>query len=177
MSSDCGVERRTVTNYFEILSDLLISYELSLFTKRAKRELIKHRKFYFFDAGLFRTLKPTGPLDSESELNGLVFETLVLQELMALNEYLGWGYQISYWHTKKHEEVDFILYGKRGFFAIEVKSSNRLRDKDFESLELFMQDYPESKGMMIYGGEKSYWNKKIEVIPANFFFKNLKNLF
>lgn len=153
VATDCGVERRTVTNYFELLNDLLISIELPLFTKRAKRELIKHRKFYFFDAGLFRTLRPKGPLDSENELNRLVLETLVLQEINALNSYLDWQYQLFYWHTKKHEEVDFF------------------------SMELFKNDYPEAKCFFLYTGEKNYWHKEIQVFSIKYFFSNMSNLF
>ena len=64
------MHRKVVEDYFSILRDLLISYELPVFTKRAKREMMTKRKFYFFDVGLYRTLGPKGPLDSESELTG-----------------------------------------------------------------------------------------------------------
>jgi uncharacterized protein len=177
VASDCGIERRTVSNYFDILKDLLISIELPVFSKRSKRELIKHSKFYFFDAGVYKTLRPRGPLDSDAEINGAIIETLVLQELNALNEYLNWGYQLSYWHTKKHEEIDFILYGKRGFFAIEVKSSSRLREHDFDSLLKFKQEYQMAKLYFLYSGNKSYHHGDIEVLSLEDFFKKAHQLF
>jgi uncharacterized protein len=122
VGADCSVDRKTVTNFFQILEDLLLAETIEVFSRRAKRELIKHRKFYFFDVGLFKQLRPKGPLDSESELTGPALETLVFQELRALNEYLNLEYKICYWHTQKHEEVDFVLYGPRGFNAIESES-------------------------------------------------------
>lgn len=73
VAKDCHVERKVVENYFHILEDLLLAVQLPVFAKRAKRELINKRKFYFFDAGVFRTLRPVGPLDSDSEVNGLAF--------------------------------------------------------------------------------------------------------
>jgi predicted AAA+ superfamily ATPase len=176
VASDCGIERRVVTNYFDIIRDLLIAYELPVFTKRAKRELVKHRKFFFFDAGVFQIIRPRGPLDSDSEINGPALETLVLQEIMAINEYYQYEYEIFTWHTKKHQEVDFILYGKRGLIAIEVKASSRLREDDFSGLELFGEDYPIAKKYFIYLGDKKNHNNDISVIPVKDFLLGLKDL-
>ena len=61
----------------------MLSYELKPFTKRGKRKLIQSPKFYFFDVGVFQTLRPRGPLDTASESQGPALETLVLQELKA----------------------------------------------------------------------------------------------
>ena len=154
VAADCFVERKVVENYFSILKDLLLAFEVPIFNKRAKRELIKKSKFFFFDCGVFRTIRPKGPLDSEAEINGMAAETLVVQNLRAINDYLELGYGIYYWHTRKHQEVDVVLYGQRGIIAIEVKSGNRLRDSDFDNLLLFKKDYPMAKLMLIHGGRE-----------------------
>lgn len=110
-----------IENYFTILSDLLIAHQIPVFTKRSKRRLVSHPKFYFFDVGVFRTIRPAGVLDTPEEAEGPAMETLVLQNLIAVNEALDLGYQVYYWRTSNGTEVDFVLYGPRGFFAIEVK--------------------------------------------------------
>jgi len=94
VARDCGVERKVVENYFTILEDLLIAYKVPVFSKRAKRRLAAHPKFYFFDAGIYRVLRPSGPLDLPEEIEGHAFETLFLQELLAINAYLEIGYNI-----------------------------------------------------------------------------------
>ena len=38
-----------------ILEDILLSVRLPVFTKRAKRRIVTHPKFYFFDAGVWFT--------------------------------------------------------------------------------------------------------------------------
>lgn len=169
MAKDCAVERKSVVNYFSILQDLLLSYQIPIFSLRAKRALIKHEKFYFFDCGVFRYLRPRGPLDSESEILGASVETLVLQELMARNEYQQWEYKISFWHTKDHLEVDFIAYGERGFHAIEVKSSSRIRDEDLKGLVTFSEDYPKAKLWLIYSGAERRIYKNIQIVPLDDF--------
>ena len=59
----------------------MIASNLPVFTKKAKRRLIRHNKFYFFDAGVYRTLRPSGPLDAPEEIEGAALETLVFQEI------------------------------------------------------------------------------------------------
>lgn len=177
ISSDCGVERRTVTNYFNLLEDLLISYRVPVFSKRAKRELITHNKFYFFDAGVFHTLRPRGPLDSKTEILGAAIETLVFQHLMAYNNLLRWNFEIYFWHTRNHIEVDFILYGPQGFYAIEVKTSSKLRKEDFVGLLEFKKDFKEAELFLFYGGDKKFYQDGIHIIPLKEFFDKGHNLF
>ena len=63
VARDCAVPRKTVEGYFDILNDLQIGYRIPIFQKRARRKTQAHPKFYFFDAGLFRALRPLGPLE------------------------------------------------------------------------------------------------------------------
>ena len=41
-----------------ILEDLLIATRIPVFRRRAKRSVVAHGKFYFFDCGVFRSLRP-----------------------------------------------------------------------------------------------------------------------
>ena len=124
-----------------------------------------HRKFFLFDAGVFRALRPRGPLEAAEEIDGAAVETLVLQELRATNENLGLGYEISYWHTRDHKEVDFVLYGERGLLAFEVKRSAEFRARDLDPLRLFGADYPMARRFLLYGGQKEYEVDGIRVLP------------
>src|SRR5439155_409416 len=90
-----GVRPKVVEDYFAILEDLLIAVRLPVFTRRAKRRLVAHPKFYFFDAGVFRAIRPRGPLDVAEEVEGPALETLLLQQLRALNDYRGLGYTLT----------------------------------------------------------------------------------
>jgi predicted AAA+ superfamily ATPase len=174
VASECSVDRKVVEDYFSILRDLLLSYELPVFSKRAKRELITKSKFYFFDAGVYRIIRPTGPLDSKSEINGFALETLVLQNIKAINDYRELGYEIFYWHTRKHQEVDLVLYGKKRLIAIEVKSSARLRSNDFQSLQLFKEDYPMAETFLIYAGNEEKTLHGTKILPAQLFFDEIE---
>jgi predicted AAA+ superfamily ATPase len=77
IARECRVGRKAAEGYMSVLNDLMLSYTLPVFTKKVKRHLISHPKFYFFDAGVFKALRPSGPLDRLQEIEGAAFETLV----------------------------------------------------------------------------------------------------
>lgn len=83
IARECAVERKTVEGYISVLEDLLLAFRLPVFTKRAKRHIVQHPKFYYFDAGVFQTLRPRGPLDSARDVSGAALEGLVAQHLRA----------------------------------------------------------------------------------------------
>lgn len=166
VARDAAVERRVVQGYFDVAEDLLISVRVPAFTRRAKRRVKSHPKFYFFDVGVFRTLRPKGPLDRPEEIEGSSLETLVFQELRAMNEYLGLGYSIHYWQSATGHEVDLVLYGERGIRALEVKRAGRLRSEDLRGLQAFLDDYPMARGAVLYGGSRRYQEGTIAVIPV-----------
>ena len=176
VARETGVHRKVVENYFSILEDLMIAYQIPAFSKRAKRDLILHRKFYFFDAGVYRALRPKGPLDTREEGDGAGLETLVLQELKALNEYLGRNYGIFYWKSTTNLEVDFVLYGEHGLKGIEVKRTAHLNPSDLRGVKAFLKDYPEAEVRIFYGGKhKLYYEGKIEAIPMEEGIRGLKD--
>ncbi|MGB5159264.1 ATP-binding protein [Desulfobacterium sp. N47] len=165
IARECSLNRKLVESYFSILDDLLISLRLPVFTKKAKRRMIQHPKFYFFDVGIFRTIRPKGPLDSPEEIEGPALETLFLQELRAINDYYKLGYDIYYWRTSNQVEVDFVLYGEKGIFAFEIKRKAKYSAKDLNGLKLFLQDYPMAKAFLLYGGTKRFYEEGIQIIP------------
>jgi len=177
VARDCAVARKTVEGYFDILNDLQIAYRLPLFQKRAKRKTHAHPKFYFFDAGLFRALRPLGPLEEEGGTIGPALETLVLQELIALTSYLRKRYQIQYWRSANNMEVDFIIYGEKTFFAVEATKASRVREDDTAALKAFLKEYPKAIALLLYGGTDRYYEDKIHFIPVTDFFTDAIELF
>jgi predicted AAA+ superfamily ATPase len=176
VARDCSVERKVVESYFAILEDLLIAYRIPVFAKRAKRRLAAHPKFYFFDVGLYRTLRPTGPLDMPEEIGGHAFETLFLQELQAINAYLNFGYGIFYWMTSNHMEVDFVLYGDKGIKAFEIKRTAKITSSMLKGLKAFQKDYPAAKTYFIYGGERRLREGDISILPIKDALKELPQI-
>jgi len=176
VARECAVERKVVENYFGILEDLLIGYRLPVFAKRAKRRLIGHPKFYFFDAGVFRALRPKGPLDKPEEIDGAACETLLFQELLAANDALDLGYKISFWRSAAKQEVDFVLYGEKGFLAFEIKRTARVSGVQLRGLRAFLKDYPMARAYFLYGGRRRLQEGPIDCLPMEDAFRRLPEI-
>lgn len=173
VARDCQIGRKTAEGYFSILEDLLLAFRVPVFRKRARRNLSAHPKFFFFDAGVFRSLRPSGPLDAAQEIDGAALEGLVAQHLRAWIAYSGSAADLYFWRTKSGNEVDFVLYGKNTFYAIEVKNTSRVRPKLLNSLLAFKEDYPSAETCLIYRGEERLKINGILCLPCEDFLKGI----
>ena len=169
ISRESGVKRSTVDNYLQILEDLLLAFTIPVFTRRAKRKLIAHSKFYFFDSGVYRILRPQGILDSSQEIEGLALEGLVAQHLRSWVLAQNQPHSLSFWRTQTKLEVDFIVYGPKGFWAIEVKRSPNLGPDDARALLAFKEEYPEATCLFVIPGKRKENYRGFPVIPMEEF--------
>jgi predicted AAA+ superfamily ATPase len=174
VARECHVNRKTVEGYLEILEDLLLAFRVPVFTRRAQRELAVHPKFFFFDVGVFRANRPTGPLDAPSEIDGAALESLVAQHLRAWCDYSGGNHKLHYWQTRSKVEVDFVVYGEGGLYALEVKNSARVRPEDLRGLKNFGEDFPESRRWLLYRGKERLLCDDILCVPCEEFLLQLK---
>jgi predicted AAA+ superfamily ATPase len=173
IARECHVKRTTVTDWIAILEDLLISFQINMFTQRAKRELSVHPKFYLFDAGVYRALRPQSIKDSESEINGAGLEGLVAQHLLAWHDYTTEKHDLCFWRTRSGVEVDFVVFGQLGFWAIEVKNTEKIRLEDLQALSAFHEDYPEATTIFLYRGKERLLRNNILCLPCEDFLKAL----
>lgn len=173
IARDCAIDAKTARNYVEILEDLLLAYRVPVFSKRAKRELIAANKFYYFDAGVYQSIRPKGILDRPEEIAGAAFEGLVYQHLLAWSSYRGRGDQVYFWRSRGGVEVDFVVYGESEFLAIEVKHSDQFDRKSLKALTEFKSDYPESRCLFVYRGKERFEREGVLVLPAEDFLKSL----
>ena len=173
VARECQVERKVVENYISILEDILLATRLRVFSKRARRALVAHPKFYLFDVGVFRTLRPRGPLDRPNEIDGAALEGLVYQHLRAWNSYRNNPYEIFFWRSRGGVEVDFILYGEGGIYAFEVKNAARLRPSDLKPLLEFKKDYPMGKTVLLYRGNERLLRNDVLCLSCSEFLERL----
>ena len=166
VARECQIKRKLAESYFDILEDLLIGVYLQPFQKRARRRITQHPKFFLFDTGLFRAVRPTGPLDVPAEIDGAGLETLVLQHLRAIITWRNSDGAISYWRTSTGLEVDFVVYAADAFAAIEVKRKRNIASRDLNGMRAFGDEYPEAAKIILYGGDHKETINGIQLIPV-----------
>ena len=78
-----------------------------------------------------------------------------------------------FWRTQTKLEVDFVVYGPAGFWAIEIKRALDVSPSDFKSLTAFKEEYPEATCVLLYSGKAKQKVKDILCIPVEEFLRNL----
>ena len=135
VANDAQVARTTVYEYFEILKDTLILYELPAWRKSKRRKPLASSKYYFFDVGAVAVLQGRKFRAGTPEF-GEAFETYLMHELKCFSDYVS-GEQLSYWRSTSGFEVDFILGDHT---AIEVKGKKNLSPNDIKSLRMLEEE-------------------------------------
>ena len=161
IARDSAVSRKAVEGYLSVIEDLLLSFRLPVFRKRAARATVAHDKFYLFDCGVFQ------------QIAGAALEGLVAQHLRAWLAYRNGGERLYYWRTRAGSEVDFIIYGQDWFIAIEVKHSATVRRSDLRALRSFHDDYPEAQRLLLYLGDEQLHIDGVHCMPCERFLRAL----
>ena len=160
ISRDAGVQRTTLKNYFQILSDTLIGHWLPPWKPRMRIKEVGWSKFYLFDTGIVRALsgKVRQPI-SEQE-RGFLLETYILHELSMWNQIHNLGTHIYFWNTHNHAEIDFVLERGDKRIGIEVKSSWVWKKEFGKHLNKAKEEKVIQKALGVYLGENctSSWS-------------------
>ena len=136
ISNDAQVARSTVQEYFQILKDTLIAYELPAWQATIKRKPLTTSKFYFFDPGVARFLQNRNVVTMGSPEFGELFETYMFHELKVYSELRGKG-GLAYWQSKSGYKVDFIVDDA---IAVEVKASRNIGQHDLRGIKALMEE-------------------------------------
>jgi uncharacterized protein len=70
-------------------------------------------------------------------------------------------------------EVDFVVYGSDGIYAIEVKNSRPVRPADIRALRSFAEEYKESRTLLLYRGKDGMLKGNAPCMPCEEFLGNL----
>jgi len=172
IARDCGVDAKTVREYYQILVDTLLAIRLEPFKKRQSRNvIISAPKYYLFDVGVSGILTKRHLEDIKGEEFGKAFEHLILMEINAYRSYSESDFDINFWRTKSGLEVDFVL-GK-GEVAIEVKGSSRIDGRDMKSLKTFIEEYSPKKAILVCNEKEKRVSGKIQIMPWRDFLSEL----
>jgi predicted AAA+ superfamily ATPase len=174
IARDCGIDSKTVKEYYQILLDTLLAIRIEPFKKRQSRQVItKASKYYMFDVGVAGYLTKRNIAEQKGPEFGKAFEHFMLMEIVAFRSYTGKDFAINFWRTKTGLEVDFVLGA--GEVAIEVKGASRIDKRDMNGLEAFVEAYSPKKSILICNEKERRMHGKIAIIPWKIFLHELWN--
>jgi len=168
VSNDAQVPRTTIYEYFEILKDTLLLYELSSWRKSKKRKPLTSSKYYFFDVGVVATLQGRQFRPGTPEF-GEAFETYLMHELVSYTDYIS-GEPLSYWRSTSGFEVDFILGDHT---AVEVKAKENVSAHDLKSLRAFAEEKKLKRYLCVSLGARRRNLENVTILPLREFLEAL----
>ncbi|OGW80585.1 MAG: hypothetical protein A3C47_01015 [Omnitrophica bacterium RIFCSPHIGHO2_02_FULL_51_18] len=172
IARDCGVDSKTVKEYYQILVDMLLGSFVGPYKKRQGRNVIlKAPKFYFFDVGVAGAIAKRPVLEERGEFFGRALENLIFMELTAYRSYRERDFGISYWRTKTGLEVDFIL--GEGQVAVEVKGASRVDHTELKGLKGFVEEYGPKKAIVVSNEREARLAGDIRIMPWRNFLEAL----
>jgi uncharacterized protein len=172
IARDCGVDAKTVKEYYQILCDTLLGRMVEPYKRRQERQVIgKAPKFYLFDLGVAGAITKRHITEERGEVFGRALEHLVLMELTAHASYSDLRYDIHFWRTKSGLEVDFIL--GTGDVAIEVKGSSSVKDPDLRPLFTFADENKPRRAIVVCNESAERVVRGVHVFPWRNFFQAL----
>ena len=147
VASDCAVSAPTVREYYRILQDTLVGFELPAFRRTEKRRVIAAPKWYLFDVGVAGYLARRGKVAPGSTEFGKAFEHFILMELRAHSVYSGLLYPIRYWRTSSGFEVDAVLGDANAI--VEIKSSETITYRDLKGIRAFREEHHAGRALVV----------------------------
>lgn len=170
IASDSQVPVQTVKQWFQVLEDTLLGYQVESFTKTKKRKAITTSKFYFFDIGIARALRNIPvPKENTTEF-GEYFEHLICMELKSWIDYKHPRSKLTYWRSTSNMEVDFCIDEE---IAIEVKSSSNVTEKHLKGLKALREEGIFNRYVVVCQEEHPRIIDGIEILPWKYFFEEL----
>ena len=140
IARDCGVDSKSVREYYQILVDTLLGRFVEPFARRSSRQVISRApKFYLFDVGVAGAITRRRLSEERGEAFGRALEHLILMELAAYISYRNLDCGIKFWRTKSGLEVDFVL--GEAEVAVEVKGTSRVERRDLRGLAAFSEEH------------------------------------
>jgi len=172
VARDCGVDSKTVKEYYQILVDTLLGTMVEPFKRTQNRQVITRApKFYLFDVGVAGAITKRHLEEEKGELFGKAFEHFIFMEIAAYNSYHELDYEINFWRTKSGLEVDFVLGG--GEVAIEVKGAGRIEKMDLRPLTAFIEEYSPRKALVVCNEKEERVQGQIRIMPYQNFLSDL----
>lgn len=103
-----GIDKKTVSNYIDLLSQAYVIFKLPSFSKNLRNEIKTNQKIYFYDTGVRNMIiGDLNPLEVRQD-KGNLWENFLISERLKHNEYhssLSKGY---FWRTVQQQEINYV---------------------------------------------------------------------
>jgi len=129
LAKDAGVSIKTSQRYVQYLTLSYQAFELPPWSKNKLKRLVKSPKIHILDPGILRTI-----LNKRGEFTGNEFESAVIAELYKQIKLFHLRLVPFHLRTLDGREIDLLLEGESGYYAIEIKKTNNISKSDAKNI-------------------------------------------
>lgn len=167
ISSETGVDYKTIQSWLSILETSYIVYTLPAWYENFNKRLTKSPKLYFYDTGIACYLLGINSLNNLDVhfAKGALFENMIMNEIRKsyFNNYVS--PRMYFWRENNGIEIDLIIDKGNKFIPIEIKSGRTI-NKDFFNNLLTIKKLGKQKiekTFLIYGGDADQERSDVSV--------------
>jgi len=124
-----GIDKKTVSNYIDLLSQAYVVFKLPSFSKNLRNEIKTNQKIYFYDTGVRNMIiGDLNPLEIRQDKDNL-WENFLIAERLKYNAYNGSLSKGYFWRTVQQQEIDYVEEeaGKVTGFEIKWNAKSKVK--------------------------------------------------
>lgn len=168
LSTEIGVDAKTIQNWISILEKSFVVFRLHPWHENFNKRVIKTPKLYFYDTGLACSLLGIKSVE-ELELHfakGGLFENFIILEKMKLKLNKGEQADLFFWRDSHGNEIDVLETKGNTQVVTEIKSAKTLKNDFFKGLQWYEKIAKKYsiKKQLVYGGDDNQKRTEAEVI-------------
>jgi len=139
LSLSLKIDVKTVIRYIDLLKQGFIIFEIGAFSKNLRKEVVKNKKYYFWDMGIRNALLGSfTPLETRGDI-GFLWENFLAVKRTKKTHYENKTVQTYFWRTYDNAEIDWIEVNDQKISAYEFK----WRSKKSKTPKSFLENYKE----------------------------------
>lgn len=146
LGKQLGISKNTVERYLDLLSKVYIIHSVGAWSRNLRKEIVKGRKWYFFDNGIRNALiGDMKPIENRNDV-GLLWENYIISERIKYQQYEKMLVYNYFWRTYDQQEIDWIEDREGKLHAYEFKWNP---NKKAKLPNIFKETYPNSEFAVI----------------------------
>lgn len=121
LSQIVNADKKTVSNYIDILERGYVIFKLSSFSRNLRNEIKSNKKIYFYDNGIRNMVIGNFNSIEIRPDKGALWENFLISERIKQIHYKQSLAHIYFWRTKQQQEVDFVEEVNGKIYGFEFK--------------------------------------------------------
>lgn len=124
-----GIDKKTVSNYIDLLCQAYVIFKLPSFSKNLRNEIKTNQKIYFYDTGVRNMIiGDLNPLEVRQD-KGNLWENFLIAERLKQNAYTTSLAKAYFWRTVKQQEIDYVEEEAGQVTGFEIKWNSKSKVK------------------------------------------------